>query len=331
MSYDATFTNISGAGTQADPYIISDMAGFKELFQEKAGTLQAISNTWIKFADGGGTLDFSKDGWYGTTARNFLMRIPHLTSASSTVFYTYIDGNGWTLINGSFCNLISGGSVGMICLSKISSDTWSNWYVKLSNLTFKNMYFYNGNSSTCYIYLNSAESSSFANTFIFDRCKFSLCLDATGSGKICWNKQDYGTLLYNNCSINLKVVRNPSASNIYWVSNYTSNRYINNLIQLKGTFPGSDTITLANAYFNKIVGDLDFDTAVLSFRQLSCNGYNVIDMPSSSPSIKFATNLISRSGTISDSQNSYIVTEAQMKNKDYLNSIGFICGDPPTD
>lgn len=331
MSYDATFTNISGAGTQADPYIISDMAGFKELFQEKAGTLKAISNTWIKFADGGGTLDFSKDGWYGTTARNFLMRIPHQTNASSITFYTYIDGNGWTLINGSFCNLISSGSVGMICLSKMSDENWSKWYVKLSNLTFKNMYFYNGNNSTCYIYLNSAESASFSGTFIFDRCKFSLCLDATGSGSIIWNRQNYGTLLYNNCSINLKIVKNPSSSNILFPNDYSTNRYINNLIQLKGTFPGSSAIVLNNAYFNKIVGNLDFDTSTLSFNLPRYNGYNVIDMPSSSPSIRWAMNLISRSGTISDSQNSYIVTEAQMKNKDYLNSIGFVCGDPPTD
>lgn len=230
-------------------------------------------------------------------------------------------------------------------------------------------YIYDLILKNAYILAAASEAAMFEcgnnnNTDIinFYRCKFSMCIDAQNSDVVAFDGFTGGYtgshMNFYQCSFNLNyvVATDHLVSSLYY-QNYGEGSFVNCIFNVIASHHrGSSSVNnTAIAYcrklqFCKIVGSIKH-VGGNQIRILECSSsggsvYNVIDMeitdycsPNTTIYIYFknGTSIINSSkvskaiGTLyKEYSNLTECTTAQMQDKDYLNSIEFICGDTPT-
>ena len=170
--------------------------------------------------------------------------------------------------------------------------------------------------------------------YYFLQCSFNIQLNSTSRYYKTWIMNDYQRYrwLMRNCIMNIR-----STNFCSWDS--TANQSL---------------VTCANMQFSKIVGDIKCDSGISTDVKIlySASGcfYNVVDMAFrhyrtdgavyfdfgtgknivNKDNCKYSNGNAMPASVIAGGSKSVITTE-QMLDADYLNSINFICGDPPSD
>lgn len=321
--------HISGNGTSKnDMYLVDDYDSFIE-----AITSSGSSPFYIGFPEvynGPKVIDLRSRGWI-TSATKFTRET------------TYVYFNGWTILGASIKN------------TRWLTNYDNYKYVTINDLIVKNLYIL-GIESSSYGFANQSRGG----TLVFNRCKFSCCTDSLYSHTSLFYCTD-GSVTYNQCSFNVKFNEGANSSDLAYNDGHPSSSiFINciiNITNIKNTSSEmqnsgnlSDVWSTINGRFQfckitglvrRIVPQSSSQTNMfISFDSLSA--YNVVEVESNTTQPLQIRS--SQNGTIcaiynkdllanhTDGGSSVAVralTAAQMVDQDYLNSIDFICGDPP--
>lgn len=273
---------ISGSGTQADPWIVHNWEEFLSVKDESY-------TTYIKFADGGGIIDFNEIQPQGITT--FLSCTPTL------------DGNGWVWRNMYFTG---SGKLG--------------FSMSVSNLNILNLY-YTGNSNILDINDNSnnlvisgvAQSSSGINLFgrgstgygTISRCSCNLKVRSPAftignNSRLSYEQNHFHVNAKGTGRVDLIGGSGAVRNNLFTGSLYTSN--------------GSNCVifpSYTGTQFNVVDMDVNYTVGT------SLSSINTINL--------YNSDKMSYSSSISSP---YVIpcTTAQLKDAAYLESIGFPVG-----
>lgn len=239
-----------------------------------------------------------------------------------------------------------------------------------SNASEKQIYFYDLTIKNAYILGGGGEAwlfrteVSYGCRIYFYRCKFSMMLDSQTTSTYAFAlTADEEEFYFLQCSFNIQL-NSTNVSYKTWIMNdWQRYRWLmrncimnirSNNFRAWGTSDDDSLVNCTNMQFSKIVGDIKCtagqSTEVkLLFSKSGCF-YNVVDIAyrhyraDGSVCISFGTgmNIVNKdnckfsngnamaASAITGGNKSVITTE-QMLDADYLNSINFIVGDPPSD
>lgn len=340
--------NYGGSGTSKDdPIVIDTLQDLAPLMQKSAGSILHIA--FPETYSGPKVIDLRAAGWNPDGRIN----IDWTTDEDQTI-KRYVYFNGWTILglsimNSFFFNLVISGT----------TSSASKKQIYFYDLTIKNAYILGGGSEA-WLFRSQA---SYGCRVYFYRCKFSMMLDSQTTSTYAFalsvDEEEYYFL---QCSFNIQL---NSTSNSYktWIMNdYKRNIWLmrNCIMNIRSTnFRSWDDINIqslvncANMQFSKIVGDIKCTSAIGEVKLLySASGcfYNVVDITyrhyrndgsvcfnfGSGKNIVNYDNCKYNNGNAMPTSaitkyNANLITTAQMLDADYLNSINFICGDPPSD
>lgn len=340
--------NYGGSGTSKDdPIVIDTLQDLVPLMQRSAGSVLHIA--FPEVYSGDKVIDLRAAGWNPDGRINI-----NWSTDNHETIRRYVYFNGWTILglsimNSYFFNLVINGST--------------------SNANEKQIYFYDLIIKNAYILGGGSEAwlfrteASYGFRMYFYRCKFSMMLDSQTTSTYAFayiaDEEEYYFL---QCSFNIQV--NSTSTNLMtWIMNDRArSRWLmrNCIMNIRSTNyrcwdSGSDRslVVCANMQFSKIVGDVKCVTGTstevaILYSATGCF-YNVIDMAfrhyRTDGTVKFdfgsGKNIVNNSNlkysngnAIAASNvtggNKNVVTTAQMLDADYLNSINFIVGDPPS-
>ena len=341
--------NYGGSGTSKDdPIVIDTLQDLAPLMQKSAGSILHIA--FPETYNGPKVIDLRAAGWNPDGRINI-----DWTTDSHQTIRRYVYFNGWTILglsimNSFFFNLVISGA----------SSNASEKQIYFYDLTIKNAYILGGGSEA---WLFRTEASYGCRVYFY-RCKFSAMLDSqttsTYAFALCADEEEY---YFFQCSFNIQL-NNTSTSYKTWIMNdYQRYRWLmrNCIMNIRstnfrpwGSTADQSLVNCANMQFSKIVGDIkcvsgSSTDVKLLFSQSGCF-YNVVDMAyrhhrtDGAVWFDFGTgkNIVNKdncrysngnamaASAIAGGSKSVITTE-QMLDADYLNSINFIVGDPPSD
>ena len=340
--------NYGGSGTSKDdPIVIDTLEDLAPLMQRSAGSILHIA--FPETYSGPKVIDLRAAGWNPDGRINI-----NWSTDNHETIRRYIYFNGWTILglsimNSYFLNLVISGS----------STNANEKQIYFYDLIIKNAYVLAGGSEA---WLFRSEVS-YGCRIYFYRCKFSVMLDSqtnsTYAFALCADEEEYYFL---QCSFNIQL-NSTSTSYRTWIMNdWERHRWLmrNCIMNIRSTNyrcwdSNSDQslVNCTNMQFSKIVGDVKCvaggSTEVAILHSQSGCFYNVVDMAfrhyRTDGTVKFnfggGKNIVnysnckySNGNAIAASNitgsNKNVVTTAQMLDADYLNSINFIVGDPPS-
>jgi len=340
--------NYGGSGTSKDdPIVIDTLEDLAPLMQRSAGGTLHIA--FPETYSGPKVIDLRAAGWNPDGRLNI-----NWSTDNHETIRRYVYFNGWTILglsimNSFFLNLVISGS----------STNASEKQIYFYDLTIKNAYILAGGGEA---WLFRSEAS-YGSRIYFYRCKFSAMLDSQTSHTYAFNLvTDEEELYFLQCSFNIQL-NNTSTSYKTWIMNdWRRSRWLmrNCIMNIRSTnFRSWDgntdqsLVNCANMQFSKIVGDVKCvaggSTEVPILKSASGCFYNVVDIAfrhyRTNGTVYFGfgggKNIVNNSNCkFSDGNamaaqyitgdNKNVVTTAQMLDADYLNSINFIVGDPPS-
>ena len=333
---------ILGGGGQSvdDPVYVDTLESLKEVLADEVNLYKYIA--FPEVYDGPKVIDLRSAGWNPINIQS-----PPYKSDRPQV---HIHFNNWTIL-------------GLSMMDSMSSDkTFFNAYeieVYIYDLTIKNAYILAATSDASMFNCSDGNSTAIIN---FYRCKFSMCIDAQNSGVIAFCGFANGgyhaerRMNFYQCSFNVNyVMGNTGLDSTLYYQNYSIGSFTNCIFNVVASHHRCSTSNRLIGFckqlqFCKIIGSIEHVDGD-QIRILTCSSsggsvYNVIDMDiidyrtrDTTLYIEFATgkNIINSSklskatGTLNKTYSHLTeCTTAQMQDKDYLNSIEFICGDAPT-
>jgi len=342
--------NYGGSGaSKDDPIVIDTLQDLAPLMQKSAGSVLHIA--FPETYNGPKVIDLRSAGWNP----NGRINIDWTTDGIQTI-RRYVYFNGWTILGLSimgsfFLNLVINGRTN-------ANEKQIYFY----DLTIKNAYILGGEGEA---WLFRTEAS-YGCRIYFYRCKFSMMLDSqTASTYAFASTVDEEEFYFLQCSFNIRLnSNNASYSYKTWIMNdFRQYRWLmrncimnirSNNFRAWGTSDNDSLVTCTNMQFSKIVGDIKCTASgstevKLLFSKSGCF-YNVVDMAyrhyteEGVVRISFGTGMnivnkdnfkFSNGNAMADSEitgnNKSVITTEQMLDADYLNSINFIVGDPPSD
>lgn len=341
--------NYGGSGTSKDdPIIIDTLQDLAPLMQKSAGDILHIA--FPETYSGPKVIDLRAAGWNPDGRINI-----DWTTGSEKNIRRYIYFNGWTILglsimNSYFFNLY-------IDNAKTNANQKQIYFY---DLTIKNAYILGGGSDAFLF----REQSSWGSRIIFQRCKFSIVLDSQTNSTYAFalnsDEEEYN---FFQCSFNIQLnstsssyktqIMNDSKRDRWLMRNCIMNIRSTNFRQW-GNTTSDCPVLCSNMQFSKIVGDVKCtggnNTEVPILYSYSGCFYNVVDMAFrhyrtdgavwfdfgtgknivNGDNCKYSNGNAMAASAIAGGSKSVITTE-QMLDADYLNSINFIVGDPPSD
>lgn len=275
---------MTGTGIQSDPYIVDNWNDFK---------MAAVNqNAYVKFADGGGEIDFLKD----------------VSSMSSATVKANVDGNGWTLKN-----MYADGIIAIHLYGKISNLNFAGFHTvcKYREARFVKLYLNEstGMSSTienCKFsgvisgkYSNSVFAALIENygkpspyQEVISRCSFALKV----KGGISINSGN--NIVFSNCILDVDSSENDSLYPFYGI-NFRNCLIMGEYMKLK--FP--------TGFSKNVILDV------------KCPSTNIISCANAGEMFIGNSDKANYDSTIK------VVTSEQLKNAEYLASLDFPVGD----
>lgn len=339
--------NYGGSGTSKDdPIVIDTLEDLAPLMQKSAGSILHIA--FPEVYSGDKVIDLRAAGWNPDGRINI-----DWTTGNAEDIRRYIYFNGWTILglsimNTYFFNLVISGGTSSAAMKQIY----------FYDLIIKNAYILGGGSDA---WLFRSEASWGCRIYFY-RCKFSMMLDSQTASTYAFalsaDEEEYN---FFQCSLNIQVNSSYRAYKTQIMNDLKRGRWLmrNCIMNIRSTnfrpwSTGNDClVNCANMQFTKIVGDVKCTEAnstevAILWSDSGCF-YNVIDMAfrhnRNDGTVNFyfgaGKNIVNYSNCKFNNGNamgaSYItgsnknvVTTEQMLDADYLNSINFIVGDPPS-
>ena len=274
---------ITGTGTSADPYVVTTWAEF---------IATTADGVYIKLPDGGGTFDMNDYYPQGIT--------------STISLRGFINGNGWTIKNAAAYT-----STPAFQMSTSSQNG------KLSNLNFENFRQGFSPTSSANHAMLIACGTGYSGEALY-RCKFSGLLQNTN------DPGDYYTEIINlgtsatieQCSFNIK---STGAGRVNVSLSTSWSAKLNNCnvkLDCEGAFFG---LYMNNTYVTGEAGSIGF-TQISTDSVIDCNS-TLINHAAWGTNSNVLINTDKYTGTIPSDCTG--VTAAQLKDADYLSSIGF--------
>jgi hypothetical protein len=336
---------ILGGGGQSvdDPVYVDTLESLKEALADEVNLYKYIA--FPEVYDAPKVIDLRSAGWNPINIQS-----PPYKSDRPQV---HIYFNNWTIL-------------GLSMMDSMSSDkTFFNAYeveVYIYDLIIKNAYILAATSEASMFNCSEGNNTAIIN---FYRCKFSMCIDAQNNDVTAFHgfaNGGYHTERHMNfyqCSFNTNYVMNTTGlrTRLYY-QNYGKGSFVNCIFNVVASHhrESSGYSNYLVGYsgqmqFCKIIGSIDHirgdQIDILSLNREWGSVYNVVDMDITDHTqtshtylcIQFerGTNIINSSklskavGSFSKQYSNLTeCTTAQMQDKDYLNSIEFICGDTPT-
>lgn len=341
--------NYGGSGTSKDdPIVIDTLEDLAPLMQKSAGSILHIA--FPEVYSGDKVIDLRAAGWNPDGRINI-----NWSTDNHETIRRYVYFNGWTILglsimNSYFFNLVISGS----------STNASEKQVYIYDLIIKNAYILGGGSEA---WLFRSEAS-YGSRIIFYRCKFSMMLDSQTTSTYAFGYiADEEEFQFFQCSFNIQV--NSTSKNLKtWIMNDRSrNRWLmrNCIMNIRSTNfrpwdynADSSLVICANMQFSKIVGDVRcvagnsaevpmlysptgcfYNVVDMTFRHYRTDGTVYFGFGSGKNIVNYSNFKYSNGNAMAASNvngnNKSVITTAQMLDADYLNSINFIVGDPPSD
>lgn len=292
-------------------------------------------------------IDLRKKGWI--TTGYITQADPNYSTGGPAYKEKFIYGNGWTILGGSVMNCY---------LLQLASNSCERCYIY--DLTFKNFYIISISLGTAGLFSSNGNRYNY-----YYRCKFSATLDgAAGGSHVSFIYGATGTNQnehnFYQCSFNLKIHGYFYFGTGQSISYFFQNCLLNLTSSEYGMIPKSsdNNFLMGGTYqFSKIQGKVKigywaWTTGVFYIAKTGYyNVYNVVDIEidkvpegppncgisvgGSSSIAAFVCNKtkIEKNGFTfytNDSSKAVAVSEQDMTNKSYLESIYFLVGDTPT-
>lgn len=337
---------ILGGGGQSvdDPVYVDTLESLKEALADEVKLYKYIA--FPEVYDAPKVIDLRSAGWNPINIVS-----PFISGSNRNDVYIYF--NNWTIL-------------GLSMMDSISEDiTFFSNEIRtyIYDLIIKNAYILAATSEAAMF--ECASNANLTPITNFYRCKFSMCLDAQNSDVTAFHGYPSGTgmarhMNFYQCSFNTNYVMNTSSlkTRLYH-QNYTEGSFTNCIFNVvashhRGASGYSNYLigTPSRMQFCKVIGSIEHISGnkidILNLRNSGGSVYNVIDMSiidrvttgNTTLYIRFGsgTNIINSSKVSKapeastyalnkDYTNLTECTAAQMQDKDYLNSIEFICGD----
>lgn len=340
--------NYGGSGTSKDdPIVIDTLADLVPLMQKSAGSVLHIA--FPETYSGPKVIDLRAAGWNPDGRLNI-----NWSTDNHETIRRYIYFNGWTILgisimNSFFFNMVISGS----------SSNASEKQVYIYDLIIKNAYILGGVGEAWLFRVQA----SYGFRLSFYNCKFSMMLDSQVASTYAFALvDDEEEIYFFQCSFNIQL-NSSSRSYKTWIMNdwrryrWVLRNCIMNIRSINFRSWDSDSsqsvVNCANMQFSKIVGDVrcvdGSSTEVAMTNSSTGCYYNVVDMAfrhyRTDGTVKFnfasGKNIVNYSNckfsngnamptSAITGSNKSVVTTAQMLDADYLNSISFIVGDPPS-
>lgn len=340
---------ILGGGGQSvdDPVYVDTLESLKEVLADEVNLYKYIA--FPEVYDGPKVIDLRSAGWNPIN-----ITAPYISGSNRNDVYIHF--NNWTILGLSMMDSIS------------ANITFFNNKIRtyIYDLIIKNAYVLAATSEAAMFECN--DNLNLSPIINFYRCKFSMCIDAQNSDVTAFHgfanagSSTSRHMNFYQCSFNTNYVINRAdrRSRLYY-QNYSAGSFVNCIFNVIASHHREDSgyanylIGVFNRMqFCKIIGSIEHIRGnEIDILELSNSGsvYNVIDMNIINHvngtvylRIRFGsgTNIIDSSKVynapeVSDTaeiskeySNLTECTTAQMQDKDYLNSIEFICGDAPT-
>ena len=333
---------ILGGGGQSgdDPVYVDTLESLKEALADEVKLYKYIA--FPEVYDAPKVIDLRSAGWNPINIVS-----PYISGSDRNDVYIYF--NNWTIL-------------GLSMIDSMSADiTFFNNKIRtyIYDLIIKNAYVLAARSEAAMF--ECGENYNLTPIINFYRCKFSMCLDAQNSDVTAFHGYPSGSgterhMNFYQCSFNTNYVMNMTSlrTRLYY-QNYGKGSFTNCIFNIVASHhrEGSGYSNYLAGYsgqmqFCKIIGSIDHINGdqidVLSLNREWGSVYNVVDMDITDHTqnsntylrIQFerGTNIIN-SSRLSKAVGSFgkqysnltECTAAQMQDKDYLNSIEFICGD----
>lgn len=283
---------MTGTGTQTDPFVPTIWDDFV--------TAVGTPGAYVAFPEGGGVIDMSGYGFFNAGTNNHAV----------TIGCASIEGNGWKIRG------LSWQTGGMF---KKSSNLWEG-DTTISNLHFTD--FYGLTADTFF-----SNSSSVNTTFM--QCTFAGIIDDTEL-LYCY----YGDLSFDRCSFAIELKNNSD----FGVSSYRDHYYYNCNIKITGTTSTTDEVLQAVDFeFCYLSGEVKLtnagSTAILKVDATAGN-YSIVDISVDAAGSVSVDNdggtIVNKdkinASSINITDTTFAVTEDQLHDAEYLNSIGFAIG-----
>ena len=337
---------ILGGGGQSvdDPVYVDTLESLKEALADEVKLYKYIA--FPEVYDAPKVIDLRSAGWNPINIVS-----PYISGSNRNDVYIYF--NNWTILGLSMMDSLPA--------SITFFDNRNRTYIY--DLIIKNAYVLAAASEAAMF--ECANNMNLTPVINFYRCKFSMCIDAQNSDVTAFHPfANAGNIItrhmnFYQCSFNTNYVVNTGGlrPRLYY-QNYGNGSFTNCIFNVVASHHrglsgyGAYLVCYAKQMqFCKIIGSIDHisgdEIDVISLNREGGSVYNVVDMDitdhtqTSSTYLTFqfnrGTNVINSSklskavGSFGKNYSNLTeCTTAQMQDKDYLNSIEFICGDTPT-
>jgi len=283
---------MTGTGTQQDPYIVDNWADFMTV------NGSATATTYIKWADGGGLVDFNK--------------VNHAGYTSAVTLKGQLDFNGWIFMN----YRCTGRIFGLDNNCTVNNLNFFNFYVQSA-----------GDTDVIYYY------APYYYTVYLNNCKFSGMINSGGTGTSRFIYNQFAYMDLSKCSASITAVTKGD----FVLTNNHQNTDFNGYCKVwskNSTVPIIDG-TSKNCYYKIDHTPITADTT-LAVGGGSNNINNVYEVETGSQINAVSVNgtanlsLINKDrlpqGAAVTGANVLAVTSAQLVNAAYLQSQGFSVG-----
>lgn len=339
---------IQGSGTSSDPYIVTnydDLVSTINTYPQNGGTKHIA---FPAIYDGPKVMDMRDRGWLPKLSAN-----PPSTTSNPVSLYLHC--NGWTIL-------------GLSCMSNSWWDTSNNEprcnHVTIDDLIIKNFYLLSTTNTEIALFQHSTGIEG--SKLTLNRCKISGCLDAMQNyvdiEMYAYNNKPFYA---NSCSFNVKFINhnNLAGFNRHYSNDSTMDFFYNCIFNITDQ-NNNDIDERGNDYWDYLLHGEMYFCKVVGFIKRNPNhrtgsGYYYFIKPKTPSCYNvFDFEVIDMYKRLwIDDQEGYMfgiynkdkttvggidmfnpwqpnyfrgLTSAQMVDKDYLNSIDFICGDAPS-
>jgi hypothetical protein len=305
---------MTGTGTQTDPYIVDNWDDFI--------TATGESGAYVAFPEGGGVIDVDKV---------YPLGVPKITMNC-----TQIDGNGWEIrglymdVSGSAITFLPSSTITINDLSFLnvnikssehmfftSASTTSTRTTTLNNMKISGRFASTGESINSTVF--GGGSSNYKVTRILNRCSINLELVGYYTHFCYSSSGDYKTTI-NFCNIYLNVMNHKANwgvfRDLYSKGSIIRGKYNLNSAYVEQMFDyinaGSDLVFLGEITTDNSTQKISYcDNGDAATTKVLFNKDNISD----------------KMTTYNKGSSAYLCTTEQLKDADYLKSIGFPIGE----
>lgn len=303
---------MTGTGTQTDPYIVDNWDDFI--------TATSESGAYVAFPEGGGVIDVDKV---------YPLGVPKITMNC-----TQIDGNGWEIrglymdVSGSAITFLPSSTITINDLSFLNVNIKSSEHMfftsastarttTLNNMKISGRFASTGTSSDSTVF--GVGGTNYIVTRILNRCSINLEL-VGGYTLFCYAASTNYKTTINFCNIYLNVMNHKAPWGVFRYL-YSKGSIIRGKYNLNSTsveqmfdyiIAGSDLVFLGEI-------TTDNSTQKISY----CNS----DDAATTKVLFNKDNISDKMTTYNKGSSAYLCTTEQLKDADYLKSIGFPIGE----